>query len=295
MTKFQERLRKQQQRFNRKVRKFVLICSITLFLLALGTITIFRYGDFWEGSDVETRIDASLDISDFTMVPTGDPDDPSQLVLPGLIAPDAVGETVIREGVQFTPIDIDVLENIIQTVQSVPQDELKMRVDESIKWEDFNDANRRNQIMGRVCSFRGTLRRKEKNDNVDFPDLEIDHLYEGQIQDAMDRWYSFYIFEEPERPIERFDVTEITGVFYKLITYPSRGGGEMVTPLIIGRTLESEREHFAYRGRTQSFARTAPAWLFYPVLIGIPALICLFIHKWLKEKSSIRRKPKKFL
>lgn len=254
-------------------------------LLVLLAAAAFRSGrtepviEDGEGADIGHH-DAP-----FTHVPTGDPDDPSQLVLPDLIAADAVGPTVRRGGVSLTPLDEDVLRDILEAIQLVPQEELRRRVDHSIEWKDFADPDRRNGIMGRVCRFRGTLRRLEETSGmVDFPEMNIDRLYEGQIQDATHNMYSFYIIEKPDRPLGRADVAEITGVFYKLITYTSRDGEDRTTPLIVARTLEAQKGGYGRRGLHESFAGFAPGWLFYPFLLGVPALSCLVIHLILKRK-----------
>ncbi len=264
--------------------------ALMLFLLAF---IVVRNSPSEPDAGESSRIESPVDASRFTVVPTGDPDDPSQLVLPDLIAPTAVGPTVTREGMTLTLIDEEVLRDILEAVTSLSQEELRHRTDTSIVWDDFNNETRRNRIMGRVCSFRGTLRRLEENDALSFPELGIEQLYEGQIQDSMHRWYSFYIVEKPDRPVERHDAAEITGVFYKLITYQRRGGGELVTPLIIGRTLEVERQQFSRGGAISSIARTAPPWLFYGIIAGSAALICIAVHFLFKPSLPGRRRRKR--
>ena len=222
------------------------------------------------------RIPADADLSQPTVLPNADPDDPSQLVQPWLLFAEPHGNPLrrINGGLQ-TLIDHDTLALVLQAVKDVPQAELADRADPNIAWEDFVDKNRRERIRGRVCRFSGTLWRLEVNNTVAFPEIGIERLYEGQILDAPGGWYSFYCFEDPGK-IGRADVATVTGVFYKLIKYPTRGGEEMVTPLIIARTITSRPGPRPPKSVTQRMTESAPPWALYAGL-GVAAIVAFIV------------------
>ncbi len=169
-------------------------------------------------------------------------------------------------------VDADELFCILRRIKDIPQEELVRRADLTVAYEDFADPARRAQIVGRACLFRGTLRRLVARKDVDLSPLGLDHLYEGQIQDATGQWYSFYCFQPPARAIGRRDVAELAGVFYKLIKYPTRGGEDMVTPLIVGRTLERRPGPSMPRSLASRFLSGVPDRALWVGLGGLFAL-----------------------
>jgi len=229
------------------------------------------------------------------IVPTADPNDPSQLVLPGLLFAERHANPL-----RFTPegkvtlIDRATLAMVLEAVKAVTQDQLEARVDRGVVWEDFLDAQRRDQIRGRICQFRGALRRFAETDFklADFTDVGSEHLYEGQIQDMLGRWYSFYCFEKPVPDITRAELAIVTGVFYKLIKYPTVGGEEMVTPLIIARTVTRGPRYEAPESLTARVARVAPPWARYAALAGMAAVAFALMTLLLRRKRApLPRRP----
>lgn len=287
MSNLENKLQKDRERFNRKVRRFgiaigaalVLICGVLAYLYLLPA-------DSGSG-EPDRGISSDQDLSQPTVVPTADPEDPSQLILPGLLMSERHANPVrVTPGGKTTLVDYDILATALEAVKKVPQDELRARVDHSVEWEDFNDKQRREEVRGRVCQFRGTLRRFTVSKGVDMSPSGIDTLYEGQLQDVYGRWYSFYCFEKPDREIKRTDVAVLTGVFYKLIRYTTRGGDEMITPLIVARTITPRRDYRPPQSVAERVVEGTPPWLLYGGLATAAAIVCLLLHKLMKRRPS---------
>jgi len=214
--------------------------------------------------------------ADALLLPPAAGGDASQLVPSALLYAerDANPLRITPEGGKTTLVDYDILAAVLKAVKAVPQRELEARVDRSIVWEDFDDPVRRMALRGRLCQFRGTLYRLVENPTAKFPALGIERLYEGQIRDALGRWYCFYCFERPSPPLTRADEAVLTGVFYKLIKYTARSGEQIVAPLIIARTVRAGRRYAppSFAGR---IVDRAPDWALAAGLGALAAIICL--------------------
>jgi hypothetical protein len=204
-------------------------------------------------------------------------DHPSQLMSADWLAGTMEGSPVRRSGEgaeRISLVDPDVLLVALQTVSEQSQEALVKRADPQVVWQDFADVRRRRELRGRVCRFQGTLRRWNENDQLDMTSVGLKHLYEGQIQDAAGHWYSFYCFEEPPRPIAESDEANLVGVFYGLIQYPTRGGKEMVTPLIVARTVTGRPVPAPTAPLLARVGSQMPAWACWAAAAAVVALIC---------------------
>ncbi|MFP4176819.1 MAG: hypothetical protein ACOCR1_04985 [Planctomycetota bacterium] len=287
MSKLEKKLKEDRSRFNRRLVRIGILMLAALILGAVVLVYMVRtsgLGEEYEGPDRRAREDH---LDQPTAVPTADPDDPSQVVLPGFLTPERhANPTRSTPAGKMTLVDKDILATVLESVMEIPQEELEARVDGDIEWEDFNDKIRREEIRGRVAQFRGTLRRFTEAKGVEFPDIGVDTLYEGQIQDVYGRWYSFYCFEKPEEEIERTDLAILTGVFYKLIRYNTRGGEQMISPLIVARTVTSRQDYRSPQSGTQDGAGGLPGWVPYAVLTVIAIGLCIMFHFWFRKKPT---------
>jgi len=278
MRGFTDRLKRQQAAFNRKVRRFVII-GVFALLCVITAVLYVRLKPAGRPPRITLQESRTAPPSVLAL-PEPRPDDPSQIIAPEkLFFVRDVNPVRALDGTErkVSVIDQDILLNILSALKDIPQDELRQRVDRSIRWEDFNDEDRRRAIKGRACMFKGTLRRLEKRDDIDVSGIGIQCLYEGQIQDVLGRWYGFFCFEKPRKEIKRTDVAILAGVFYKLIKYPTRRGEDMIVPLIVARTVDSRPGPAvppSVPGRI--IERTPPwaLWLFAGVVfVGIGILI----------------------
>jgi hypothetical protein len=237
---------------------------------------------------VDEESGQSPDVMVLTHAPSSEqPADPSQLVPPEILQTERHGQpTVTDSHGKRTVVDRDVLAKVLEIVKNTSEQELSERVDKSITWESFG-KERRDRIKGRVCRFQGTLRELKENPAVKFPELGIEHFYEGRMDDSMGRWYSFYCFEKPEPMPTRTDLAEVTGVFYKLIQYTSIKGETMVTPLIVARTVKARK---LSRGTvTQRAVEKAPPWALYAGLIGGAAAVFVVLTILTRRKRESPR------
>jgi len=221
------------------------------------------------------QIPADRQFTDPLLLPTADPDDPSQLVMPELLYGERDGNPLrlTPEGGKVTLVDFDLLAGVIAAVKSISQQELEARVDETIVWEDFLDDRRRGEIRGRVCQFSGRLYRMVENEAADLSQIGLEHLYEGQIRDALGRMYSFYCFEKPGGETVSSDVAILTGVFYKLIKYTDRAGEDLVTPLIVARTITFRPGYRPPRSLADRVIEQAPPWALWAGFAAVVAVI----------------------
>lgn len=292
MSNFRKKLKRQQDSFNRKVRRVVIVIGVAALLIG-GFLAYLYFAPFQKSRPKPPDITNKQALETPTVVPTADPDDPAQLVLPGLIMAERPANpvTVTSTG-KKTKIDKALMALVLEAVKKVPQDEMEARVDPTIKWVDFTDAKKREQIRGRVSQFRGTLRRLEKSPGVKFPSLGIDTLYEGQIQGSRGHWFSFYCLEKPEKEIKRSDIAILTGVYYKLIRFSTRGGGEKITPLIIASTITARRGYDtpAAAGGAQAAGGYLPSWAIYLLFAAVAIGLCVFFHYRLKQPTRTYRR-----
>lgn len=283
MSELQEKLKRDRARFNRKVRRFAI--AVCAAVVMIGGVLAYLY--LWPAGGGQqrdaSRITPEQDLSQPTVVPTADPEDPSQLVMPGYlmseghVTPEA--ETPVGKR---TMVDFAMLATMLEAVKEVPQEELEARVDHSIEWEHFNAPQLREKARGRICQFKGTLRRFTETKGVDMAEAGIENLYEGQVQDVYGRWFSFYCLQEPPREIERTDVAVLTGVFYKLIRYTTRGGEELISPLFVARTITPRR---GYHGPVAP-GRGVPDWLIYAGLAVGSIAVCVALHYIMKRRPT---------
>ena len=254
-----------QQAFRRKLRRFTMLVA-AVGLCAMGALL----WPYLRGRRQQNRIGAATALSRAqgagqpTAVREQAGPDSSQLV-PRAVLDDVsdvgrvrrTGSRAKRQSI----IDHDRLCRVLAILKGTSQQELLARVDESIRWEDFLDPQRRARIRGRVCRFRGTLRGDLKEcQAVELSEVGLEHLYEGRLQDSVGRWYGFYCLEKPPRQIVRTGVAELVGVFYKLIVSPTRGGGEIVAPLIVARTVTARKAYGPPRPLTALLVEDAPPW-----------------------------------
>ncbi len=291
MSNFRNKLKKQQDSFNRKVRRVIIVLGIAALLVA-GFGAYIYFTPFQKSRDKnKTKISQSQALENPTVIPTADPNDPAQVVLPGLLMSERPANPVtITSAGKQTKIDKSLISLVLEAVKKIPQDELEARVDHSIKWIDFTKPKKREQIRGRVCQFRGTLRRLKKTPGVTFPDLGIDTIYEGQIQGAKGHWYSFYCLSKPQPEIERSDVAILTGVYYKLIRYSTRGGDEKIVPLFITNTITSERGYDTPSAGSSRVSGYIPTWSIYLLFAVIAVALCVFFHYRFKQQPRQRYK-----
>lgn len=272
MERFARKLKQSRTGFHRRVRRFALLAAVACFCVA----TVF-FCRFCKQRDTSARrtlreTDPSPPGAQLLVLPKSKKDDPAQLIDPAVlyfsrhVSP---VRTVGAGGEKVSVLDKDVLLKVLRAVRETPQEELRRRTDPTITWDDFDDTKRREEIKGRVCMFRGTLRRFAETKGVDLSEAGFDTLYEGQLQDRMGRLYSFYCFERPKREIPRSDVATLVGVFFKLIKYPTRRGEQLITPLIVARTIEAEPGARPPTPLTRRLVEETPAWVLWAVLGGL--------------------------
>jgi hypothetical protein len=283
MSELQDKLKRDRARFNRKVRRFAIAVSAAVVMIGGVLVYLFLWPTGAGQQRDTSRITPEQDLSQPTVVPTADPDDPSQLVMPEYLMSE--GHVTPLEDTSVgkrTMVDFAMLATMLEAVKEVPQEELEARVDPAIEWKHFNDPQLREKARGRICQFRGTLRRFTETKGVDMSEAGIDNLYEGQIQDVYGRWFSFYCFQEPPREIKRTDVAVLTGVFYKLISYSTRGGEDLISPLIVARTVTPRR---GYQGPVAP-GRGVPEWLIYAGLAVGSIAACVALHYIMKRRPT---------
>ena len=181
----------------------------------------------------------------------------------------ATNRRVGRTRALVSVVDRDELLSILTELKDIPQQNLLARADRTVEYDDFADPASRRELVGRLCLFRGTLRRFVTRRDVDLRPVGVESLYEGQIQDADGRWYSFYCFEPPRPAIQREDIAVLAGMYYRLIKYPTRGGEEMVTPLLVGRTLGRRPGAAMPRSVVSRILQDVPDWAIWTVLGGL--------------------------
>lgn len=294
----QQRLRRQQKAFARKVRRFVVVGLAAGLCLVLAFFYMGRAP--WGGSS-RIQPDQEGNQQDaygqpLALLPEGEPH-PSQLIPASILYAEPHINPVRRvgpSGQTVSIVDKGMLFLVLQTVSELSQEELEARVDEAIVWEDFSDQHRREQIRGRICRFRGTLFRWEKREDSGVHEIGLEALYEGQILDGLGRWYSFYCFEEPPRLPGRPDVAELVGVFYKLIQYPTPQGEQMVTPLIVGRTITVKGTFSPPPRLAERILQSTPPWAFWSAVAVLAAVVFGGLSFLLRaRRPRLRRRRKK--
>jgi hypothetical protein len=189
--------------------------------------------------------------------------DPHRLVQPDVfmgVADINPVRTVPGTGMRASIVEADVLSILLQRVAATDPARLRQMAIRDFPYEDFNDRRRTQQLRGCVMNLRGSLRRMEQ---VEAPVLlealaraGITAAFEGQIQDAEGGWYSFYCVEPAGRSWESGDVVQLTGVFFKLIQFPTAGGELKGTPLLVARGLR-----FTTRGGAADTGSDLPGWV----------------------------------
>jgi len=282
MKDFEERLRRQQAAFNRKLLR-ISIVLLAAVLILLGVLIFFstRPPGGAPGDHIVIQDDDSGPV--LTDV---ERDHPSQIVPRSVLYGVRDGNPLrITAGGKNTLIDRDILGVLLETVKGYSQEELNRRVDADIAWETFLEKRSRDRIRGRLCQFRGTLWRFVEVEDHDYRDIGIQKLYTGQVQDNRLHSYTFYCFEAPPEPIERTELAVLTGVFYKLVKYTNRAGQDRVDPLIVARTIERGVTVQAPRSVTHDIIESAPPWAVY---VGLAAVI---VAVFIAMSLLMRRKP----
>ena len=279
----------------RKVRLATFVMMLALACLVVALFYVRRHRARIALGPERGKIPPAQAFVEPLVVPTADPNDPSQLVLPGLLLAESHANPlrITAEG-KTTLVDYDTLATVLGALKAVTQDELEARVDRRIVWEDFLEAQRRDQIRGRICQFRGALYRFAETDlgEVNFKDIGIEHLYEGQVQDVLGRWHSFYCFQKPVPEITRAELAVLTGVFYKLIKYPTVRGEELVTPLIVARTVTRGPRYEVPQTITARIAQAAPPWARYAMVAGVAAAVFgVMTLLFRKKRPALPRRP----
>ena len=290
MKRLQQNLLRDQARLARILRRALLI-ALLLAACLVGALT-------WGRRLVAGSGGVPADLADQSEPPgpvaaLAGEDHPSQLMSADWLAGTMEGSPVRRAGEgaeRISLVDPDILLMVLQTVSEQSQEALVRRADPQVVWQDFADVRRRRALRGRVCRFRGTLRRWNENDELDVALVGLKHLYEGQIQDAAGHWYSFYCFEESPRPIGEADEAELVGVFYGLIQYPTRGGKEMVTPLIVARTVTGRPAAAPAAPLLARVASQAPPWALWAAAAAVAALICGDLSLLLRRRPAPARR-----
>jgi len=293
MERLRKKLIRDRARFNRKVRRVLLVALVSL--LCVAALLIYLRASVAPQAERTTlrAPQASGRAAPVLVLPEPVQADPSQLIPRAELyfARDVNPVRTIGEKARkISVIDRGLLFKVLKVLEGIPQEELVRRADRAIRWEDFNDPQRREQIRGRACIFEGTLRRIAPVRDIDLAEIGLENLYEGQIQDVYGRWYSFYCFEKPRREIKRTDVAVLAGVFYKLIKYPTRRGEEMITPLIVSRTIAARAGPVVPRPFTARIIESAPPWLLW--LIAVTVLLALgFLILVRRPGALLKKRP----
>jgi hypothetical protein len=276
MKKLQDRLLKQQAAFVRRVRRVFLVAAVAVVCLLAFVLHGLRRGagaSEWTGPELEESAPGVQAVA-----PEEGEEPPSQLVPSGWLqerAPDTVVRRTGERALKTSVIDPNVIIVLLQTVAEQSQEGLRTLADRELGWEDFVDPQSRNAVRGRVCSFRGTLCRWMENLQLDLSGTGLEKLYEGQILDGDGRFYSFYCFEGPPGQVDESDIAELTGIFYGLIKYPTRGGEELVTPLIVARGLTFQRRPSAPGPLTGRLLTQLPHWARWATVGAVALIVCL--------------------
>ena len=213
------------------------------------------------------------------------PRDPAQLVPRKRLASEEPINPVTRvsKGQKVSVVEKETLSEVLKAVKKHPQSELRKSVDRSIAWKHFDTARGRRYAKGRLCRVEGVLRRFKPVKGIDMSTLPVDAIYEGQIQDAAGRWYSLYCFEKPQGERSRSRNAVLVGVFYKVIQYTTRKGDKLVTPLIVGRTVEMRPIDAAPAPPGVRLLTQLPRWSLWPLGVAGAGLLGLLL--WLGRNS----------
>ncbi|MFP4027159.1 MAG: hypothetical protein ACLFWL_05155 [Candidatus Brocadiia bacterium] len=296
MDKLRQKLENENRSFNRKVRHImIIIVAAGLILLA-----VFIYKFVLGGGRVTSiSVPQNVPANELSQPMAFEAEDhPSQLISPIVLYPDRHGAPPIDGA---TGVDQGIMAQVLKVLQEKTQEELEAMVDRSIEFEDFATEKRREQIRGRVCEVRGTLRRVEKNESGEFSKLGIDFLWEGQIHDRFNRSYTFICLGKPEKLADRQEAV-LTGVFYKLTRYKSVGGKRQIDPLIVARTITGGVRYKHHVPATTKLAEKFPPWLTY-IAFGVIVVVVLIVmnkilnrpprkvHRRRSRTSTIGEKP----
>jgi hypothetical protein len=155
-------------------------------------------------------------------------------------------------------------------------------------YDRFNDRSVTDRLRGCVLTFRGSLRRFEPVRSKEFLEVigraGLETCFEGQVQDAEGGWYSFYCLQPLGQPWESGDVVQLTGVFLKLIKFPTRAGTEKGTPLLVARELVFVRTPVP-RSVTERAAGPLPPWIAPVVLAGAFIVVALVVLVLTRKKA----------
>jgi len=278
MRRLQEELIREHAIFVKKIRRMsILLMIVMLGVLGLLAYSLFRLASAGGADPVHAGPTESQRQAP-SLAEMRNESDRSRLVPLEAFEPEhtpVVVQLAEPEAREISVIQEAVLLKVLEAVSSLSQQELVQRADTTVRWEDFADKERQEALRGRVCRFRGTLRRIEENRDIDLSSIGIESLYEGQVQDHAGRWYSLYCFQKPAQDMTRNDVAELVGVYYGLITFPTRGGKESVTPLVVARTVTAVPQVARPRSQAAALVERAPVWALYVGAAVVVVLICL--------------------
>ena len=291
---FRRDLRKEQTFFVTRVRMLSIVLAGAILAILIVTLHFARTAKPPEQPSIEPPVETFTE-EPGPVVPPASPNDPCQLVPPDVLKSEKHGVPVRVDpwGRKATVIDKGTLMQVLERLKQVSDEDLKARVDNTVTWETFTDKKRRDWAKGRVCHFRGVLRRFEEIQGVNLREIAIAHLYEAQMQDNPGRWYTIYCYEKSTVEPTRSDPVEVTGVFYKLLQYstkktdPKTGEREMlVTPLIIARTIEVRTEFRKQKGMMERVGESTPEWVLALAVLAAGILVCAGIAFLLRRKPT---------
>jgi len=290
MDDFRKNLLKDRASFLRKVRVFTMLLGVAVLCLLTVILFLNRKRAAPAGSGVRLKNDfPQPDRGGIMVVPVDPEAHPSQLIPREVLLEERHGtpRRKLPDGSTSTVINGDTLRQVLMILREVPEENLAGMADQSITYATFADKELRDEIQGRVCTFRGVLRRFEKLPGASLHDISMGSIYEAQLQDALGHWFTVYCFEKPEELPTRRDATEVTGVFYKLIWYSTKEGGDMVTPLIVARTVHIRYDLRPAPTFSERVVEGAPPWAL-GVALGVMAAVVVVVLT-----LALRRKPKR--
>lgn len=276
MDDFQHRQRLASSRTRHAALQYAAIAALAV-LGVVGAVVAYRRAAPSPAPQVETdRVGA------VSVVPLDAAQDPHRLVEPDIfIGVEDINPVRRVEGTGLTAsvVDMDVLSILLQRLHNTPPDRLRRMAIADFDYDRFNDRRVTQSLRGCVLTVRGSLLRMEPlvapSLMAAVKEAGIETVFEGQVEDADHGWWSFYC-EDPLPGHEMGDLVQLTGVFFKLIKFPTRGGTEKGTPLLVARKLVPVTVS-APPSATARIAKGLPNWAAPVVLVAALAVIVLVV------------------
>jgi len=181
------------------------------------------------------------------------------------------------EGGYVTIVEPDLLCAICNRIHTIGQTGLTA-AEIPYNYDDFE--NHPDRLRGKALRVKGRLIRLKMKSLGSHTDCVVTELWEGTILDDDQCHYNFYALKRDPGLRPGGDTVEAMGVFFKNIRYPTRGGSDLATPLIIALDV---KKITAWTGRTDSGNR-----LHVAVLVISCAIVILVVGGILLERRRRR-------